>query len=136
MIINDIEYDEEQIYNMMKNYNARKKVINDYAKRRYKKMKINLTCDDEELRKAAKDFITKNRDFSRRYYEKNDTVKKEYYNKTKDMRNAVSKYQYYKKNDKMNKFVTDDKFEECRELLKTNNNKKGSARSKYPELFE
>ena len=81
MIINDIEYDEEQIRNMMKNYNARKKVINDYAKRRYKKMKINLTCDDEELRKAAEDFITKNRDFTRRYYEKNDTVKKEYYNK-------------------------------------------------------
>lgn len=136
MIINDIEYDEEQIHNMMKNYNARKKVINDYAKRRYKKMKINLTCDDEELKKAAEDFITKNRDFSRRYYEKNDTVKKEYYNKTKDMRNAVSKYNYYKKNDKMDKFLTDNKFEECRELLKTNDNKKGSARSKYPELFE
>ena len=124
------------IHNMMKNYNARKKVINDYAKRRYKKMKINLTCDDEELKKAAEDFITKNRDFSRRYYEKNDTVKKEYYNKTKDMRNAVSKYNYYKKNDKMDKFLTDNKFEECRELLKTNDNKKGSARSKYPELFE
>lgn len=136
MIINDIEYDEEQIHNMMKNYNARKKVINDYAKRRYKKMKINLTCDDEELKKTAEDFITKNRDFSRRYYEKNDTVKKEYYNKTKDMRNAVSKYNYYKKNDKMDKFLTDNKFEECRELLKTNDNKKGSARSKYPELFE
>ena len=136
MIINDIEYDEEQIRNMMKNYNARKKVINDYAKRRYKKMKINLTCDDEELRKAAEDFITKNRDFTRRYYEKNDTVKKEYYNKTKDMRNAVSKYQYYKKNNKMDKFVTDNKFEECRELLKTNDNKKGTAKDKYPELFD
>ena len=126
MIINDIEYDEEQIRNMMKNYNARKKVINDYAKRRYKKMKINLTCDDEELRKAAEDFITKNR----------DTVKKEYYNKTKDMRNAVSKYNYYKKKDEMDKFVTLNKFKECRELLKTNDNKKGTAKDKYPELFE
>ena len=134
MIINEIEYDENQICKMMKNYNARKKVINDYAKRRYKKMKINLTCDDEELRKVAQDFVIKNREFSRIHYENNK--KQEYYKKTRDMRNAVSKYSYYKKINKMDKFIKDDKFEDVRELLKTNDNNRGTAKNKYPELFD
>ena len=125
MIIDNIEYDEDQIKKMLKNYNSRKKVVNRYAKKRYKNFKVNLTCDDENLRKEADEFFKKNRDNTRQYDQR-----------MKEVKNAVCKYNYYKRRNMLDKFVTDDRFKDVRELLKNNSNRRGSAKNKYPELFE
>lgn len=136
MMINEIEYTEEKVKEELRKLDNRRRLCREYAKRRYDKMKFNLNSEDSELKKEAESFFEKNKKNSLKNYKIKTPSKSEYYLKNKDLKNATSKYQYYKRNDKMKKFLEDEKFKPCIELLKNNDNKKGSARSKYPELFE
>lgn len=136
MIINEIEYSEEKLEKELRQLQNRRRICREYAKRRYNKMKNNLNSDDTELKKEAEEFFKKNKKNSLKNYKTNSSSKSEYYLKNKDLKNAISKYQYYKKIDKMDKFLNNEKFKPCIELLKKNNNDKGLAKNKYPELFE
>ena len=136
MIVNEIEYTEDKLKKELKQLENRRRICREYAKRRYDKMKTNLNSDDSELKKEAEDFFEIQRINSSKNYNKDSSKKSEYYFNNKELKNAIAKYQYYKRINKMNKFLDNNKFESCRELLKNNDNRRGSARSKYPELFE
>lgn len=135
MMINNKEYTEEEVENELRKLNNRRKTCSEYAKRRYHKMKYNLTSEDSELKKDAEIFFEKHKNNSLKNYKKNTSSKSEYYKQNKEVKNAISKYHYYKKNEKMEIFLDNEKFKSCIELLKTNDNIRGLAKDKYPEIY-
>ncbi len=130
-------YTNEEIQVILTNYKKRNEKMKIYSSNRYNTMKENLLSDNEELKKDSEQQIKKRQEQALNYYY--NVIRERELNQkdTKEclIRNARTKYHYYKRNKRMDVFVTDPKHEDIRQLLKNDHTVRKRAENKYPELF-
>ena len=131
---NEVQYTDAEIREVIDKYTHSKKKMREYTKNRYQNYKKDLYSDDPEKKAKAEEFINKLRKNALDYYDKD--AYKEDYKENKTIIRARYKYYYYKKADKLEKFVKEDKFSDTREILKKDDSSRRTAKEKYPELFE
>tara|TARA_R110000744_G_scaffold73219_1_gene146663 strand:+ start:56 stop:367 length:312 start_codon:yes stop_codon:yes gene_type:complete len=94
-------YSEEQIQKILLNYKKKRDRENKYY---------------QEVTKHNEDFKAKNRERAKSHYDRvGKDMKKDGYEKNKDIRKAKSLYNYYKKNDKIDMFI--EKHKEKHDLI-------------------
>ena len=109
LTIDDEQYSNEEIKKVIGKYKKSHEDMKLYSKNRYTQMKANLTSEDPDVKKRAEDHRTKLRE------------------------NSLN---YYKKKARIDEFVTNDKFKETIDILKTDTTTRRTAEEKYPELFQ
>ena len=95
------DYSDEQIAKILQNYKTKRDRENKYY---------------QEVTKHNESFKVKNRERAKAHYHRvGKDMKKDGYQKNKDIRKAKSLYNYYKKNDKIDVFI--EKHKEKHDLI-------------------
>ena len=128
---NEKQYTDSEIREVIDKYNQSKQKMRDYTMKRYKKYKEDLNSEDPEIKAKAEEFMAKQRQNSLNYY-KNHT--NDYYLNNQLLHKCRNRYHYYRRNNRIEEFVKNEKFKETIEILKNDNTRK-TAKEKYPLLF-
>jgi hypothetical protein len=133
---NEKSYTDKEIRKVLDIYNNNKEHMRKYTSKRHENYRQDLTSDDPEKKKKAeayREYMKVNS--SKHYHDGYKKVSHERYENNKEMMKARQKYHYYKKHNRLEKFLKPDDFIESKELLKTDDSRSRSAKLKYPELF-
>jgi hypothetical protein len=128
---NEKQYTDSEIREVIDKYNDTKRRMRVYTLKRYNKYKEDLNSEDAEIKGKAEAFMSKQRQNALNYY-KNHT--NDYYQNNQLLHKCRNRYNYYRRNNRIEEFVKNEKFKETIEILK-NDNTRTPAKEKYPLLF-